>query len=232
LVLLIAGLLGLGACTSLPVAPGAFHVGGAGQSSESGVHRAMALLQRGEERRAKAQLEAVLDREPGNVTAQRLLREIQADPRELLGARAHDYVVREGDTMSGLAQDNLGDPLLFYALARYNDMAPAELRAGQTIQIPDRGRWAANARRQPNSPTPPGSPAAMQAPEQLGAAATSAGAQRANQLRLQGLQRLNTGDADGAVALLRQALALDSENPAIQRDLSRAQRIQASLRAP
>jgi hypothetical protein len=54
---------------------------------------------------------------------------------------------------------------------------------------------------------------------------------RAGQLRLQGLQRLNTGDVNGAVTLLRQALSLDEGNPAIQRDLDRAVRMQASLRS-
>ncbi|MBC7768469.1 MAG: hypothetical protein H7124_06760 [Phycisphaerales bacterium] len=48
---------------------------------------------------------------------------------------------------------------------------------------------------------------------------------------MQGLQRLNTGDVGGAVTLLRQALALDASNPAIQRDLDRAVRMQASLRS-
>jgi Flp pilus assembly protein TadD len=52
---------------------------------------------------------------------------------------------------------------------------------------------------------------------------------RANQLRLQGLQQLNTGNVESAISLLRQAQALDSENPAIQRDLDRALRLQAAL---
>jgi hypothetical protein len=58
---------------------------------------------------------------------------------------------------------------------------------------------------------------------------TAETAARANRLRLQGLERLNAGDADAAVILLRQARGLDAANAAIQGDLNRAQRIQASL---
>jgi hypothetical protein len=53
--------------------------------------------------------------------------------------------------------------------------------------------------------------------------------ERANQLRLQGLQQLNTGNVEASITLLRQAQALDAENPAIQRDLDRALRLQAAL---
>jgi hypothetical protein len=60
--------------------------------------------------------------------------------------------------------------------------------------------------------------------------ANAALTQRANRLRLQGLERLNAGDAAGAVVLLTEARRLDDDNPAIQNDLLRAERIEASLR--
>jgi hypothetical protein len=202
-------------------------------SSEERVHEALALLERGEAEDARRQLEAVLRRDPGNHTAQRLLEQINGDPRAQLGARSRRYVVREGDTMSGLAERYLGDPLLFYALARYNNIAPRDLAAGATLMIPERARApSAAASRAPTNAAltaahAPAPPAAI-TPAPSVPTNTQASA-RANQLRLQGLERLNAGDAGGAVALLQQARALDGANPAIQSDLSRAQRIQASL---
>jgi hypothetical protein len=196
------------------------------QSAQERVHVAMGALDRGDEARARSLLNGALRQEPGNATAQRLLNEINEDPRRQLGQRSRAYTVRDGDTMTSLAERYLGDPLLFYALARYNNMAPNQLTAGQTIQLPDRGRPLSASLRAPSTLNAPEAPPI--APPT--AAASVGAATRANQLRLQGLERLNAGDADGAVALLGQAHAIDSGNSAIQDDLSRAQRIQASLR--
>lgn len=196
------------------------------QSAQERVHAAMDSLQRGDERHARSVLEAALREEPGNATARRLLDEINADPRRQLGERSRSYTVQESDTMTSLAERFVGDPLMFYALARYNNMAPDELRAGQAIQVPDRRRTTNASVRVP--PTPGAPNAAPSAPPAVVSADASA---RAARLRLQGLERLNAGDADNAVVLLRQAHNLDTGNAAIQSDLSRAQRIQASLRA-
>lgn len=222
----------LGACSSMPASVhGALgSMTSPGQSAQDRVHLAMAALERGEEAQAKSMLEAVLRQEPGNASARRLLDEINIDPRTQLGERNHSYVVHNDDTMSELAQRYLGDPLLFYALARYNNMIPDRLAAGQTIQIPDHGR---------SSPSPGtiaglrlSTPLSAVAPAPPSPAASADVAQRANHLRLQALEHLNAGDADGAVNLLHAAAALDGSNAAIQRDLLRAQRIQASLHAP
>lgn len=228
---LAAGMLtsALGACASMSesMTNAISHVTDA-QPAQERVHTAMDLLDRGEEARARALLESVSRQEPGNVTARRLLDEINADPHRALGSRTRSYTVRDDDTMSTLAQRFLGDPLMFYALARANNMAPRDLRAGQTIQVPDRGRTTQTASARAPSPT---NPSGAPAPAPVAASTGNANvAQRANQLRLRGLERLNAGDADGAVALLGQAHAIDAGNGAIQADLSRAQRIQASLR--
>ncbi|MFZ2030094.1 MAG: LysM peptidoglycan-binding domain-containing protein [Vitreimonas sp.] len=200
---------------------------GGEQSAQERVHAAMELLDRGEQARAHGLLESALRQEPGNATAQRLIAQIDGDPRRAVGSRTRAYVVRENDTMTGLAERFLGDPLMFYALARYNNMVPNQLAAGQTIQVPDRARPTISA--SVRAPSPPS--ASDTAPVAPPASAASANvAARASQLRLRGLERLNAGDADGAVALLGQAHAIDAGNSAIQSDLSRAQRIQASLR--
>ncbi len=190
------------------------------------VRVAIELLGEGDARRAEAELEAALEEQPNLRSASRLLEQINGDPAEVLGGgTARAYTVRQGETMSEIAQRFLGDSLLFYALARYNDLdAPNQLSAGQTLMIPRRqGVSVASA------PSAGAESPATPRPTQPLASTPSANASRANELRLQGLQHLNGGNVDRAVALLRQARALDASNPAIQRDLDRAVRLQASL---
>ena len=193
-----------------------------GLSPRDRVRLAVELLDGGDEQRAEVELRAALEEQPNNGAAQRLLQQITEDPRTLLTATPRPYTVRQGDSMSVLAERYLGDALMFYALARYNDLdAPNQLTAGQRLMIPMRpGVTVASA--SPNEgATPPASSAALQL--------RTGDPERANQLRLQGLQQLNAGNVDSAITLLRQAQALDAGNPAIQRDLDRALRLQAAL---
>jgi Tfp pilus assembly protein PilF len=225
--LVLALAMAASACASLPQrmqdAMHATAMAGS-QQAQDRVHAAMELLDRGEEARARSLLESALRQEPGNATARRLLDEINLDPRRQLGERSYAYVVRDSDTMTSLAERFLGDPLMFYALARYNDIVPNQLAPGQTIRVPDRGRTTTSASAHASAPS-----ATSAAPLAPSPTVSSDAVARANRLRLQGLERLNAGDADTAVALLRQARALDAANAAIQSDLNRAQRIQASL---
>ena len=121
--------------------------------------------------------------------------------------------MQTGDTMSGLADRFLGDSRLFFALSRYNGLsAPNALAVGRSLKLP------LSAKRLPvttvaNAPT----------------ATPKAAAAKANDMRLQALQLLNKGEVDGAIALLKQAVALDANDPAIRKDLERAERIQGSL---
>lgn len=192
-----------------------------GLSARDRVRLAVDLLDRGDERRAEAELRAALQEQPNNGAAQRLLQQITADPHTLLTATPRPYTVRQGDSMSALAERYLGDALMFYALARYNDLeAPNQLAAGQRLMIPMRPGVSV-ASSPSEGAAPPASTAAL--------ALRTGDPEQANQLRLQGLQQLNAGNVDSAIALLRQAQALDVGNPAIQRDLDRALRLQAAL---
>jgi hypothetical protein len=189
------------------------------------VRLAIELLGQGEEQRAKTELEAALAMDADLSTAQRLLDQINTDPQELLRGEARPYTVRQGETMSVLAERFQGDALLFYALARFNGLdAPNQVAEGQTLSIPRRpGLRIASAEIPP--PPPPSGPGTS------ALALRGLDPSRANQLRLQALQHMNNGQIDRAVVLLRQAQTLDSENPAIHRDLDRAVRLQASLRS-
>jgi Flp pilus assembly protein TadD len=61
-------------------------------------------------------------------------------------------------------------------------------------------------------------------------AAPAANPVRASQLRAQGLEQLNRGAVDRAIALLQQASQLDPSNALIKRDLDRAVRIGAAVK--
>lgn len=199
-------------------------------SGRDRVREAIAHLNRGDSAAARTVLMAVLRRQPGDGIARQLLQQIDTDPRELLGRESYSYTLREGETLTIVAQRALGNPMLFYALARYNNIAvPTSVVAGQTILVPGR-RPAAPARPEPRPapvrPTP--------APET--AAPTPRPAQRGNpalasRLRGQGLAALNAGAVDRAIALLRQALAQDPGNAVIRNDLNRALRIQSTVRS-
>lgn len=98
-------------------------------------------LERGEQRRARAVLTRLRDSDPGSGIVERLLRQIDAPVEELLPGPYRALEVAPGDSLSLIAGRELGDPLLFYALARLNNIeAPARIPAGTQIRIPVRDR--------------------------------------------------------------------------------------------
>ncbi len=172
-------------------------------------------------------LYAVLVAEPDNAVAKRLMQQLDQEPAALLPGKPQTYTAGPGETFSMLAGRFLGDPLLFYALAKYNGFAaPGQLQAGYVLKIPKRPAPTVAAR----TPAKPAR-AAPKGEAAPAAVATLRDPGRAGKLRAQGLDQLNRGAPGRAVALLTQAAQLDPANPAIQRDLARAQRIQASLAA-
>lgn len=233
-------LAGLGACSSLPSMPampkltlpnltGAPVTGGAAEAANAPaplpktatarehIARAIEFLNQGETQEARAGINAALAKSPKDATALRLLEQIEKDPVALLGDKTETYVVAAGDTMSGLAARFLNDPLMFYALARYNGLAsPKALSVGRTLRIPSRsGTVVAEA--------------ARQLTEGASARALPVNAGKANAVRLEALDRLNGGDVARAITLLTEAQALDETNTAIAKDLERARRIQSAL---
>lgn len=186
------------------------------------VGRAIDLLGAGKVDDAKAELAKVLKASPKDAIALRLMAQIETDPVTLLGADSRDYVVAAGDTMSALAGQHLGDPLMFFALSRYNGLnSPNALSVGKVLKIPSR------AGKQPD--VVDAIPASRNEIAPLPPAASTAGNEAANAIRLQALDLLNRGDVTKALGLLRQAEAMNQSDPAIQRDIQRALRIQSAL---
>jgi hypothetical protein len=181
------------------------------------VARAIEFLNEGKADEARAGLSAALAKSPKDETALHLLEQIEKDPVALLGDKSETYVVAAGDTMSGLAERFLDDPLMFYALARYNGLAsPKALSVGRTLKIPSRPGIVVAAAPQPQ-------------PEAAASRASPVNAGKASAVRLQALELLNAGDVARAVSLLTEAQALDETNVAIAKDLERARRIQSAL---
>jgi hypothetical protein len=181
------------------------------------VARALEFLNEGNAAEARAGLSAALAKSPNDATALHLLKQIDTDPVALLGDKSETYTVATGDTMSGLAERFLDDPLMFYALARYNGLAsPKALSAGRTLKIPSRPGVSITAAPQPQ-------------PEADLPRAAPVNASKASAVRLQALELLNAGNVARAVSLLTEAQALDETNVAIAKDLERARRIQSAL---
>ncbi len=171
--------------------------------------RAVALLGEGETELARAELNAALKKHPKDKVARRLLTEMDAEPEAILGASKYPYRARRGETMWMLADRFLGDPLLFYVLARYNGVeAPDSLYGGQVIWIPaqrpDAARIAAATQ-------PAKDPA------------------RAENLRKDARQRLSVGEVDRAVSMLREAVELSPANVALREEFDQAVRIQHAV---
>ncbi|MDT9598859.1 LysM peptidoglycan-binding domain-containing protein [Sphingosinicella rhizophila] len=210
-----------------------------GWKGRSQVMEAIELLNRGEPVPARKLLMAVLKKQPGDSVARQLIDQIDRDPKILLGTENHRYTLKEGDSLSVLAARHLGNPMMFFALARYNDIAvPSSVGPGQTILLPGRAPTPAVVRKP--APKPGAAPSQKTGPAQGAAKAPSpaskpaqrpANAAQASKLRGQGLAAMNSGSINRAVTLLRQALSLDPSSAVIRNDLNRALRIQGTVRA-
>lgn len=211
--------LTLAGCATAPATTGASTTPAATQAAPTPadrVNKAMELLLQARPVEARAQLMSALKDQPSNDTARKLLNQIDNDPKVVLGTKAYPYKARPGDTASGLAARFLGDPLMFYALARLNGVdPPSKALDGLTVMIPGEPKPVVKA--PPKAAVAPPTPVVKHDPA------------RANQLRAQALVQLNQGAIGRAVGLLQQAAALDPGNPTITRDLDRALRIQRTV---
>jgi hypothetical protein len=196
---------------------------------------AMGLLYKGDAAGARKLLMRMLRRRPGDPTATSLVRQIDTAPETLLGGESFAYTTRPDDSLSLLAERFLGDPVLFYALARYNHIdTPGTLEPGRTLRIP--GRQKPETPRVQRPVTEPRPAAATDKPAEPRMAAPgpttpATNPRRASQLREAALEQMNRGAIDRAVALFEQAARLDPGSALIQRDLDRAIRISRAVHA-
>jgi LysM repeat protein len=231
-----AGALALAACSAGPgrVKPLAPPPAAATVASET--EAAFDLLMQGKESAAVGKLKSILKRDPMNPAATMLTGSIKGDPKELLGPQSYPYTVRAGDTMEELAQRFLGNRMKAYQLVRYNGLkAPVTLTVGEVVRIPGEPPRPEPVRRAEPEPARPATPTLpkprVAAPKPAPAVNPGTNPVAARRLRTAGLAALNQGNVDRAVGLLRQAKQLDPANPLIARDLSRAERIGATVRA-
>ncbi len=187
------------------------------------VVNALALLSQGRDVDAHTQIVAALADHPQDALANDLLRQIETEPKVLLGERSYAYTIRRGETLSEIAGRLLGNRNRFWALARYNGIAvPETAEVGRTIQIPGF---------RPEAPAPR---SALMQPKSVVAAPAPVSPPRnlieASRLRSAGLSDMASGAIDQAVHLFQRALAFDPGNPTILGDLTRALRVQQTLR--
>ncbi len=176
------------------------------------------LIQPGHFAEAEKSLRRYLQLHPGDRTAQLMLRQLSADPQEMLGRQRRIYVVQSGDSYSGLAERYLGNADLFVILARYNRSTdPSVLRAGEKLFLPvsvprglraDRAASpvAAAAGAQPAGSGQGREPAAASSAR---AASGASAALKASQLQDDSVALLKQGRQPEALARLDQALTLD-----------------------
>jgi hypothetical protein len=232
-VLAVATLAALAACSKGPSRP---ETAAPVLSPQAEIEAVVALLEKGQEDQAKKRLRAVLKRSPNDAPAQLLLDSIERDPKELLGPESYPYTVKPGETWTSLAERLLGNRLKFYQLARYNGLSAAiPLSPGQGVRIPGEPPRPPAPRPEPRKDTPAPAPSTPKpkpsAPKPAAPTQPIGNPSAARQARAAGLAALNQGKVAQAVALLRRAASLDPGNALIQRDLQRAQRIAATVRA-
>lgn len=195
------------------------------------IANALTSLSSGEVGTARVGIEQMLTERPDDPVAKDLLRQIDTDPKTLLGERSYSYTIRRHETLATIAGRLLGDSNRFWALARYNGIAvPSSAGAGRVIQVP--GVAPVQKLKPPKAdavaPAKVAPSAVTAAPEKPDAPRVDiAGAAR---LRRAGLDEMARGSINPAVTLLERALALNPTDATIQADLARARKVQQAVR--
>jgi len=228
----VAGMLMLAACGSNPEVAGPQTASAHGWANQEQVKQAMQLLNQGKPSEARAVLLKALKKQPSDAIARKLIEQIDTPPERLLGSKSFTRVAAEGDSFSLLAERYLGDPMMAYALARYNDISvPESLKAGQKLRIPGDEPVTRTPKSIVEKPKENSTPVATAPAKPKAASPKFAGNPvQASKLRARGLEQLNRGAINSAVVLLAQASQLDPQNPLIARDLARARRIQKTVK--
>jgi tetratricopeptide (TPR) repeat protein len=109
----------------------------AGLSNQQRLSKSISQMELGNPGQAQAELEAYLVDIPDSKIANLLLRQITAPISELFPDEYQEIELQDGETISTIAKNYLGDALQFYSLARYNNFAePGKLGVGQLVRVP------------------------------------------------------------------------------------------------
>ncbi len=144
--LALATFLALVGCASSPsVAPppaaspeSALFTPETGLTNPQRLSKAIALLSSGDNTgQAKVELQAYLDLVPNSKIANSLLAQINTPIGDYFPAEFVAITLSNGESLSTIAKQYLGDTLQFYALAQYNNIAnPGKTTIGQVIHVP------------------------------------------------------------------------------------------------
>lgn len=200
-------------------------------SNEQQIADVVGALESGDTTRARKLLKEMSRRDPNDRQVQTLLVGIDGNPVAILGTTTFPYIVQRGDRMTAIAERFLGDRLKFNLLARYNGLRTPSIEPGQVLRIP--GTAPAPVAPPVVRPRPENKPT-VSAPPPRTAPATSAPAANpalAGSLRAQAVKALDQGKVATAVVLLRRAKVADPGNALVARDLARAERLLATVRA-
>lgn len=226
-----ACLAGLAACSGTPHPKAGRPATVQAIGNEQQLTDVVAALEAGDVGRARKLLKEMARRDPSDRRVQTLATGLDGDPLALLGLPSFAYKVERGDRMTALAQRFLGDRLKFYLLMRYNGLKMAALEPGQVIRIPGSAPAPVAppvVRPKPESRPAPSAPPRATPPVVVAPVANPA---LANSLRGQAVKSLDQGKVATAVVLLRRAKAADPGNALVARDLARAERLLATVRA-
>jgi nucleoid-associated protein YgaU len=122
---------------------------------------AIKALQNGDVERAKVELTVFVAEQPKNKVGTGLLAQIETSADKYFPRDNFTVALKQGESLSNVAATYLGDPLQFYALARYNQIQnPSKVTVGQSLRIPKTPTAVAALAKGPTSPAAP-QPAAL-----------------------------------------------------------------------
>lgn len=141
--LAIATCLAVVGCQTAPTAPPVvvaaplLFTAEAGLADSQRLSKAIALLSQGSAGQARAELEAYLSKRPNSKIANSLLTQINTPINEYFPAEFVAITLTNGESLSTIAKQYLGNALQFYALAQYNNIKnPGKTGIGQVVHVP------------------------------------------------------------------------------------------------
>jgi tetratricopeptide (TPR) repeat protein len=125
-------------------------------TADERVKNAIALLNSGEEQQAERELADALVIAPNNLSARKLMRQIHESPDSFFEQDEYfEYQLKSNETLVGIAEKFLDDPLEFYMLAKLNDIDhPDAIVPGKVLMIPGNQDLAEESQLEPEPVAP------------------------------------------------------------------------------